>query len=579
MDNTNKTKYIYNNNNIIIIKTKTTKRKCTITISVMNITGFRNSVNNCNKSEIYISKTKKISKSNRMKSNDYMKMKIDVNDNAKNNVKNNVNEKEDNEDNNENLDDDSKEDIKTKTIKTHSISNKKRNKRIKIKNGNINNNRIKIVQWNKGSCKILNGMIEIREIIKNRKPDVFIINEFNLEEIIDKKIVNIDGYNLELDNLDNNRTAMYIRRNLIYNREKIYEGKGESVICVKIGYPRKRKIYITGYYRQWKKTEESIYRRKIQNQRFDTQTKLWDNMMKDKPGTESIIMGDFNINAKIMNKSNNELTEYEKSFIPMIKMIEARLLNNGMKMITENNTRNNTILDHVYTNKIEKIEKINIDEDSMADHHYVEIIRKMKIDQMEETKIETRNYKIIDYEIINNNIINNNNYIRMLEEEDVNYVAENLINVINEELEAQSKMKIITIKEEKDKTNKYSEETLKLIKKKNELYKENSVNKTTENTIELKNIKIEIKTRKTKEDFIYKKNKFSENQNNPKKAWSQSKELLYGKRQDFPDRIIENNIIRIGSKKVSNTMNRFYINKINKIEREMEPQKEDPMIS
>ena len=69
--------------------------------------------------------------------------------------------------------------------------------------------------------------------------------------------------------------------------------------------------------------------------------------------------------------------------------------------------------------------------------------------------IETRNYNIIDYNIINNNIINNKLYTQLLEDDDVDFISENLIQIINKELDLQSRLKKIKIKEHSN--NKYSE--------------------------------------------------------------------------------------------------------------------------
>ena len=133
--------------------------------------------------------------------------------------------------------------------------------------------------------------------------------------------------------------------------------------------------------------------------------------------------------------------------------------------------------------------------------------------------------------------------------------------MINYEMNKQSRLKKIKIKNKEE--NKYSIETKNLIKEKNILYKENERNNSEENKRKLKNIKIEISSKKNKEDFIYKKKKFQDNVNNPKKSWSEAKNLLYGNRNSFPDRIIDNNSIKTGSKAVANVLNRFYINKVN----------------
>merc|ERR1712055_912509 len=115
------------------------------------------------------------------------------------------------------------ENIKNKKIKSkinyiriiRKSDNIKRNKNIKIKNGNINNN-IKIISWNKGNSLAGNRMNELKLILKRDKPEIFFINEFNLDFNQDINLVNVKGYKLELDSLYIERgiarTAAYIKQ-------------------------------------------------------------------------------------------------------------------------------------------------------------------------------------------------------------------------------------------------------------------------------------------------------------------------------------------------------------------------------
>ena len=64
----------------------------------------------------------------------------------------------------------------------------------------------------------------------------------------------------------------------------------------------------------------------------------------------------------------------------------------------------------------------------------------MKINNSEERVIETRtrNFKSINYETINNNIIENKIYDQLLRSEDPEFITDNLIRIINEELDNQA---------------------------------------------------------------------------------------------------------------------------------------------
>ena len=68
-------------------------------------------------------------------------------------------------------------------------------------------------------------------------------------------------------------------------------------------------------------------------------------------------------------------------------------------------------------------------------------------------------------------------------------------------------------------------------------------------------LKQEVKQCKTREYVINKKNKFKEHINNPKQAWKEAKEQMYGNTQINPERMMENNIMKVGSKNVANILN------------------------
>ena len=90
----------------------------------------------------------------------------------KDDIKEDIKKKSDNKE-------DIEEDINNKkkpTIKTFAEARKRRNKKKKMINGNINSNRLKIMQINKGNSPILNKFNEIKDMICEKNPDILVIN-------------------------------------------------------------------------------------------------------------------------------------------------------------------------------------------------------------------------------------------------------------------------------------------------------------------------------------------------------------------------------------------------------------------
>ena len=200
-----------------------------------------------------------------------------------------------------------------------------------------------------------------------------VVNALNLDLNSDFNMTSIKGYRFEIDNLyEKNgirRTGMWINKNFVYDRVKELEMEGESIVVIKIGYPNKRRFLICGYYRQWsdvfnyKKYEPRS--QSLQENTFDKQLKLISNY-KD---MEKIVLGDLNVDYKILNKSETEKYNYEKTFSNRIKSIRNNLLANNFSQLISESTHNNKILDHIYTNNLNKIHRCYTELDSSSDHN------------------------------------------------------------------------------------------------------------------------------------------------------------------------------------------------------------------
>ena len=117
-------------------------------------------------------------------------------------------------------------------------------------------------------------------------------------------------------------------------------------------------------------------------------------------------MGDFNFDLRAINKDEKTKTQHEKKFNQMYKIIKNKLFSKDMTQLVKTNTREKQILDHIYTNKINKIKNIQIRDDSYSDHSILIITRAMQIKNVEETLINIRNTKNINYDELENKIFN-----------------------------------------------------------------------------------------------------------------------------------------------------------------------------
>ena len=114
------------------------------------------------------------------------------------------------------------------------ISAKNSNKMNHISNGNIKGS-LKLLHFNKGNSKLANKMDDILYIIGTHKPDLFSLQEANLDI---KDIPNIQGYNIEFSTLSPNynisRTVVLIKEGINYSRRQEYEDTDISSVWLEI---------------------------------------------------------------------------------------------------------------------------------------------------------------------------------------------------------------------------------------------------------------------------------------------------------------------------------------------------------
>ena len=208
-------------------------------------------------------------------------------------------------------------------------------------------------------------------------------------------------------------------------------------------------------------------------QQFEKQASLWEQQSIDYPSTEIIITGDFNFDSNDLFKEYHERTEYANSHNKIYKIVEEKMTKNGFITMNRKTTRGKGLkgkaLDHFYTNRPDKMHSIVVHNDTESDHAAVEYNRHMKIEGCEEIYINSRKWENIDYDIINEKIKNDPNYIRALEENNPDNLAEYMIHQINSKLDEQEPLRKINIT--KIDKQKYSKELVMLIEEKNNLYK------------------------------------------------------------------------------------------------------------
>ncbi len=131
---------------------------------------------------------------------------------------------------------------------------------------------------------------------------------------------------------------------------------------------------------------------------------------------------------------------------------------------------------------------------SESDHSIVILECHMKVKESEEKYIFTRKYEEIDFNKVNVNIKSNPKYNIILQSKDANFIATELINMINSELDKESLLKNIKIIEKYE--TRCSDAILKVIEKRTNSIKFSKKILTMKIKSPFKNLKVQVKIKR-----------------------------------------------------------------------------------
>ena len=205
---------------------------------------------------------------------------------------------------------------------------------------------------------------EIKLLTNKCKPAILAITESWLEESFTNESISIEGYNIARRDRTSHGggVLMYIRQDLAYNIRTDLNNVNMEDIWIEILLPKTKPIYVG-----------TCYRAPHNNSLTDC---LESTLSKIEPECETIILGDFNF---CMLNSNNYNNSLKKNFKDLMNLYNNVQLIDKPTRVTQNSS---TLLDHIYTNKKDKISQSGVIETGISDHFITYCTRKITRDHI-----------------------------------------------------------------------------------------------------------------------------------------------------------------------------------------------------
>ena len=468
-------------------------------------------------------------------------------------------------------------------------SHKKQNKFVKVVNGNRSQrgHAIKLVHWNKGPGFLANSHRDIETILANHQPHVIGLSEANLKSTHDISAVQHSDYHLHtcptLGNpaLRISRVVNYTHKSVIVKRRDDLDDDKISAIWLEVGLPRHKKIIICQAYREWgyldqgaDKTSGTI---QAQLERWTVFLDKWEKVLNE--GKEVIIMMDANLDFLKWTRPDLPASDHTVRLKPLVEQLFSRIFTLGVTQLVTTATRSwpgqtDSGLDHIYSNKPDKLSQVEAEFTGMSDHKIIKVSRFTKNFKRSARYVRKRSFKNFNPADFSR-AIQELSWWEIYESEDPNEAACLLTNKINTILDRMAPVRTFQIR------SKYapwlSEDTKDLIKQRNQAQKVAAESKNGDDWNQYKSLRNITKSRMKQEKKFWEKCKLDSNQHNPSNLWQNIKGLLNWNNSGPPSQLFYLGRMITSPAALATTMNIFFMDKVTRLRNSIVESKTNPL--
>ena len=269
---------------------------------------------------------------------------------------------------------------------------------------------INIIHWNKGASLLANKMSDLSTIIDNYKPLVLGILEANFRKNDDIEDVQLPDYKMytspTIDNPDHgvSRVVVYTHKSLIVKPRPDLMNPWLSTIWLEVGLPRHKKFLICNAYREWGYPNQVNMESRSFRAQQERWTKFLDTWQKaideDK---EIIVVGDLNLCHMKWNQPDLPKTSLTHKLLPLRNELFDRIVPEGFCQLVTGHSfirqgQEKSGLDHLYSNKVNKLSAVALHTNAGSDHKMVHVTRYSKSISKNVRYVKKRVFKNFDTE-------------------------------------------------------------------------------------------------------------------------------------------------------------------------------------
>ena len=453
--------------------------------------------------------------------------------------------------------------------------------------GNRKSAGIRICHWNKGGSHLKNKMQEVRNIVGEVHPHILGLSEANFIKDHDHNLVQIQDYDLHLPlshadpDLNCSRIVAYTHKSLVAKLRSDLMSSEFSSIWLEVGLPRQKKFLVCQIYREWQLVNSNL---ENSSNRVDHQLSRWlvflDQWEKAlSTGLEVHVVGDVNLDHCNWTLQNLPPSSQTRKLRPLIHEIFTRILPEGVSQCVVGPTRfwadqSPSGLDHYYTNRPEKLRKIETLAKGGSDHMFILAVRSTKAIITKPRYVRKRIYRNFDPNEFKE-AVQQISWLDIYLSEEVNHAVDLLSKKISFILDSMAPLKTIQIRTNYNPW--ISDSTKDLIKQRDALHQMAILSGQAEDWNNYKIIRNRVVSRQKSEGKSGQKIKLSECGQNSAKIWQNVKNILNWSTEASPSKLFYEGNMYTKSEEVASVQNKFFLEKVRKIKSNLPMPTIDPL--
>ena len=452
--------------------------------------------------------------------------------------------------------------------------------------GNRQTRGMKIAHFNKGSGYLVSKKHEIENLVSGLHPHVLGISEANLMKNQDYDDVQISDYVLHkcptIDNpeLKYSRIVVYTHKSLVCKPRPDLMNENCSAIWLQVGLPNQKQIIIGQFYREWQllgQQDRSSNSVQAQLNRWVLFLSQWENALNS--GLEVLVLGDMNINHLDWYLPIGQQSSQTTRLRPLIDELFSRIFPHSVSQCVTVATRfmqgqQPTGLDHLYTNRPDKLSAVQTQFCGGSDHKMISATRYSKAFKKSARYIQKRCYGDFDMNGFLDEVAKIS-WWDLYQSDDVELAVDIFSNKFLRVLDQFAPFK--TIQTRTKYASWLSSDTKNLINKRNVAQSQAAASKSVYDWNKYKRIRNEVTKRLKVEKKNWQQEKLLQCVGRPGDQWQHVLGWFGWKNCSSPSQLFYNGKLISKPLEVANSQNEYFVSKIKTIQQNLPPPKSDPL--